>query len=164
MLIHDLDSDDCARLLTRTSLGHLACAKDGQPYVVPIHFSFDPERRCIYSLSTVGQKIRWMRGNPRVSLAVEDIADKDYWQTVIVSGTYEELGDTPEHAEARERCRQLFCERTEWWFPATAQRHARDLRAVVLYRIRIERMTGREAARNVLAEPPSHSTRGAHDV
>jgi len=155
MLIHDLTADECARILERTHFGHLACSKDGQPYVVPIHFSFDGERRCVYGVSTVGQKIRWMRSNPRVCLEVEDISDKDHWQTVVVSGKYEELGDTPEAAEARERCHQLFRQRTEWWFPAIAQRQTRELRAVVLYQIRIDRMTGRRAARSVVAEPPS---------
>jgi uncharacterized protein len=151
MLIHDLTADDCAGILTRTHVGHLACAKDGQPYIVPIHFSFDADQRCVYSVATVGQKIEWMRANPRVCLEVEDIADKDHWQTVVLSGTYNELGDAPGDAEARRRCHSLFEQRPEWWLPATAQRPPRELRAVVLYRIRIDRMSGRRAARNVLA-------------
>ena len=58
MLIHELTSKESAEFLQRTNLGRLACSKDGQPYVVPIHFSFDLDRGCLYSFSTVGQKVR----------------------------------------------------------------------------------------------------------
>jgi uncharacterized protein len=49
MLIHELTPTECAEILRRTNLGRLACAKDGQPYVVPVHFSFDLERSCVYA-------------------------------------------------------------------------------------------------------------------
>ena len=61
-----------------------------QPDVVPIYFSFDREELCVYAFSTVGQKIEWMRNNPKVCLEVEDITDKDHWTTVIVIGRYAE--------------------------------------------------------------------------
>ena len=77
MLIHELTPDDCRELLARSSLGRLACARFDQPYVVPIHFSLDAERSCVYAFSTVGQKILWMRENPQVCLEVEEIRDKE---------------------------------------------------------------------------------------
>lgn len=153
MLIHDLTPDDCVAIFTGNHVGHLACVNHDQPCIVPIHFSFDADHRCAYGVSTVGQKIEWMRANPRVCLEVEDIADKNHWQTVVAFGSYEELGNGPEDAKARERCQHLFQERPEWWLPATAQRLTRELRPVVLYRIRIDRMSGRRAARSVVAAP-----------
>ena len=61
MLIHELTGDQCREVLGRAELGRLACSRFDQPYVVPIHFSFDPDSDCIYGFSTVGQKVQWMR-------------------------------------------------------------------------------------------------------
>ena len=88
MLIHELDADTCAEFLSRNYLGRLACALFNQPYIVPIHFSFDADRTCLYAFSVVGQKIQWMRKNPKVCLEVEEIVDKDNWTTVLVFGRY----------------------------------------------------------------------------
>lgn len=149
MRIYELSPTDCAEILQRTRLGHLACAKDGQPYVVPIHFSFDVERGCVYGFSTVGQKVQWMRENPRVCLEVDDISDPGHWQTVVVFGRYEEIQDSAEEAEARDRAQRLFQQRPEWWLPAAAKVGSRERHSVVVYRIHIDRVTGRKAARPV---------------
>src|SRR5690606_14136157 len=37
MHIHTLSDAECVRLLSDNRLAHLACAKDGRPYVVPIY-------------------------------------------------------------------------------------------------------------------------------
>jgi nitroimidazol reductase NimA-like FMN-containing flavoprotein (pyridoxamine 5'-phosphate oxidase superfamily) len=147
MLIHELTPKECAEILARTNLGRLACAKDGQPYVVPVHFSFDAEKGCVYSFSAIGQKVTWMRGNPLVCLEVEDVTDKDHWQTVVAFGRYEEIHDSPEAAAARQRALELFEQRPEWWFPAAAKIGSSEHHAVVIYRIQIDRMTGRRATR-----------------
>jgi nitroimidazol reductase NimA-like FMN-containing flavoprotein (pyridoxamine 5'-phosphate oxidase superfamily) len=147
MLIHELTPKECADVLLRNHLGRLACAKDGQPYVVPIHFSFDLERGCAYGFSAVGQKVQWMRDNPKVCLEVEDILDRDHWQTVVAMGRYEEIQDSPEEAEARMRAQERFQRRPEWWLPAAAKVGSRQPHAVVVYRIHIDRVTGRRASR-----------------
>lgn len=153
MLIHELTPDECAALLTRNNLGRLACARDGQPYVVPIHFSADLERRCLYSFSTVGQKVRWMRANPRVCLEVDEVTDKDHWQSVVVFGRYEEIQDAPDNAAAQKRAHALFQERPEWWLPAAARLTSHERHNVVVYRIQIDQVSGRRAARNIRIEP-----------
>ena len=89
MRIRELTGLECSDILQRSELGHLACARHDQPYIVPIHFSFDNQRQCLYAFSTVGQKIQWMRENPRVCIEVEDITDKNYWTTVLIFGIYE---------------------------------------------------------------------------
>ena len=148
MQIHELTPKECAEVLQRTNLGRLACALGNQPYVVPIHFSFDPDRGCVYGFSTVGQKVVWMRENPKVCLEVEDVEDKDHWRTVVAFGRYEEIQDSPEESEARMRAQELFQQRPEWWLPAAAKVGSRERHAVVVYRIHIDRVTGRRAARN----------------
>jgi nitroimidazol reductase NimA-like FMN-containing flavoprotein (pyridoxamine 5'-phosphate oxidase superfamily) len=149
MLVHELTPHECAEILERTTLGRLACARDGQPYVVPIHFSFDIERSCVYCFSMIGQKVNWMRDNPRVCLEVEDVASKDHWQTVLVFGRYEEIQDSPEEAEARQRAQLRFAQRPEWWLPAAAKVGSRERHAIVVYRIQIDRVTGRRASRGI---------------
>ena len=148
MLIHELSSNECAKVLRRINLGRLGCSRFDQPYIVPIHFSFDAQRNCLYAFSTIGQKIDWMRENPKVCLEVEDIGDKDHWTTVLVTGRYEEIHQKPQEAEARRRAERLLHERSEWWLPAAAKIGSRDHHEIVVYRIQIDRMSGRRAARD----------------
>lgn len=147
MRIRELSGLECSDILRRSELGHLACARNDQPYIVPIHFSFDPQRECLYSFSTVGQKIEWMRENPRVCIEVEDIQDKNHWTTVLIFGWYEELEDSGGDSTARKRAQRLFERRPEWWFPAAAKTDSGEHHAIVIYRVRIDRLTGRRASR-----------------
>ena len=148
MLIHELTPDECAELLSRTHLGRLGCSRFNQPYIVPIHFSFDREDNYIYAFSMLGQKIEWMRKNPRVCLEVEEITDKDHWTTVLAVGRYKEIRQTPADDDARRRAEQLFQQRREWWLPGAARTSAGEREQVVLYRIEVDRVTGRRAARD----------------
>jgi nitroimidazol reductase NimA-like FMN-containing flavoprotein (pyridoxamine 5'-phosphate oxidase superfamily) len=147
MLIHELTSDQCREVLDRAELGRLACSRFDQPYVVPIHFSFDPANDCIYAFSTVGQKVQWMRENPKVCLEVEEIDDNHSWTTVVVFGGYEEIHQSAAESAARRRAEQLFSARQRWWLPAAAKVQGREHHEVVVCRIRIDRLTGRRAAR-----------------
>ena len=149
MLIQELTPTQCADVLEQRSVGRLGCSKDGQPYVVPIQFSFDRGRGCVYSFSTVGQKVEWMRQNPLVCLEVDDVQDKTHWQSVVIFGRYEEIQDSPEEADARHRAEALFQQRPEWWLPAAAKVGSRERHAVVVYRIHIDRISGRRASRPV---------------
>ena len=147
MLIHKLSAPECEEVLVRSELGRLACAHDGQPYVIPIHFAFDADRTCLYSFSMVGQKIDWMRANPKVCVEVEEITDKNNWNTVLVFGRYQEITDADSDADARRRASERFQERPEWWFPAAAKLPSRERHALVIYRIQVDRLSGRRASR-----------------
>ena len=148
MLIHELSEGDCFEVLGRGTLGRLGCARHDHPYIVPIHFSFDLDRRCLYAFSAIGQKIEWMRANPQVCLEVEDIADPHQWTTVVVIGRYLEIQRTPDHAEVRRRAELLFEQRREWWLPASGRTKAGEHGDVVVYSIVIDRITGRRTVRN----------------
>ncbi len=63
MLIHDLTAEQCREVLARTNVARLGCARADQPYIVPIFFSFDAQDDRLYSFSTLGRKVDWMRGN-----------------------------------------------------------------------------------------------------
>lgn len=147
MRIRELTASECSDFLARHDLGRLACSRYDQPYIVPIHFSYDQRRHCLYAFSAVGQKIEWMRENPRVCVEVDDITDKNHWTTVLIFGGYEELTESPDDSADRRRALELFEQRPEWWFPAAAKSDSRERQAVVVYRIRIDRLSGRRAAR-----------------
>jgi uncharacterized protein len=146
MLIHELSEAECRRVLGGTNLGRLACARDNQPYVVPIYFVLDGDD--LYSFATMGRKIEWMRANPKVCLEVDDITDQFHWTTVVAIGRYEELTHTPVHDAIKSRAQALLRERPEWWFPGAARTAGSDRNVPVIYRIRIERLSGRRAKRD----------------
>ena len=147
MRIHELTEDECRAILQRTSLGRLACARGNQPYIVPISLYFDSDGSSLYSFSTAGQKIDWMRENPKVCVEVEDISDKKHWTTVLVFGRYDEIDHSKEDANARRRAFDLFQRNSEWWLPGAGKTTSEAQQPAVVYRIQIERMTGRRAAR-----------------
>ena len=88
MVINEMTASECGALLARASLGRLGCSLDNQPYVVPIRFAYEPDY--VYALSTLGQKIEWMRANPEVCLEVDEIENQSQWMSVIATGLYQE--------------------------------------------------------------------------
>jgi len=99
MLIREMSRKECEELLGRLGFGRLACSRDNHPYVVPIYFASEFGR--LYSFSTMGQKIEWMRLNPHVCVEADEILSHTEWASVIVQGRYEEFPDTPEYAGLR---------------------------------------------------------------
>ena len=148
MHVHELTIAQCKEVLGRTSLGRLACARDHQPYIVPSFFSVDLGENCLYGFSTVGRKIEWMRDNPKVCVEVEEIVDEYHWTTVLITGRYAEIRDQKQESGVLERVRGLFQQRPEWWLPATASlATGEEHDQPVFYRIWIDGLTGRRAAR-----------------
>ena len=147
MVIHELSTAECDQVLGRLTVGRLGCARDNQPYVVPISFSFDRAARCVYSFATVGQKIDWMRGNPRVCLAVDDITDPSQWVSVLIIGRFEELVASHAGGGARERALELFQQRADWWLPGLGKlTSGGEHFTPVVFRIKIDQLSGRRAA------------------
>ncbi len=148
MLIHELTLAECHAVLARTTLGRLACARDDQPYIVPVFVYFDPAEDCLYSFSTVGQKIDWMRRNPRVCIEVDDISDQFHWKTVLIFGRYEEISNLGDQNAVRRRAEELFQRHADWWLPGVGKlTRGEEHGEPVVYRVGIDRMSGRQAAR-----------------
>lgn len=162
MLIQELTRQASLDLLARTRLGRLACAQGPQPYVVPFYFVYDNHFLCndecfygdclyndyLYSFSTVGQKIEWMRANPWVCVEADEVVSWEQWMSVMVFGRYEELLDTPEYQGARAFAHALLKRHAVWWEPAYATTilHGTQRPLVpVVYRIRGLRITGHRA-------------------
>src|SRR5690606_33778046 len=88
MIVKAMNRQQVLATLTSSRLGRIACSNDGQPYVVPITFSF--LRKYLYSYSMLGQKIDWMRLNPKVCVQVDDLAGDREWKSVVIDGVYED--------------------------------------------------------------------------
>ncbi len=146
MRVHELTRAECLEVLGRAQVGRLACTRGDEPYVVPIYISFDG--RDLYGFSTLGQKIIWMRSNPRVCLEVEEIADGRHWTTVLAFGRYEELSRPHEDPGGLATAEALLARRPDFWLPGAAKVGTHEHASPVLYRIAVERITGRRADRS----------------
>ena len=150
MVIHDLTPAACREVLARTHLGRLACARADQPYITPIFFYFDPSDDSLFSFSTHGQKIDWMRSNPKVCIEVEEIISQHNWRTILAFGRYEEIDDSPAGHAMRLKAQDKLEQQPGWWFPGAAKlAGGQEHHVPVLYRIRIDRLSGRQATRPV---------------
>ena len=147
MLIQELTREESLELLARAHLGRLACAHDTQPYVVPFYFAYDNGH--LYSFTTLGQKMMWMRANPNVCVEADEVVSPQQWMSVIVFGHYEELPNGPQWRAAREYARSKLMQRNAiWWEPGYAktilQNKERPLEPF-FYRIHVGQITGRRA-------------------
>jgi len=170
MVIREMSKKECFRRLAGARLARLACSHENQPYVVPVYLACDETSGCLYGFTTPGQKIEWMRANPRVCVEVDEIVADDQWVSIIASGSYEELPGSAEECPLHDkRYRQWDDDGTDdereraweilksthpmWWEPgctawaARVHRDPTEPLILIYYRIRIDRMTGHEATR-----------------
>jgi nitroimidazol reductase NimA-like FMN-containing flavoprotein (pyridoxamine 5'-phosphate oxidase superfamily) len=147
MLVHKMTDVECRSVVARAQYGRLGCVSGQQPYIVPVALYLDSDEPFLYGFSTFGQKIRWMRANPRVCVEVEEIVSRKSWTTVIVFGRYQEIPRSGPGVAVRRRAAELLGTRADWWLPGGASLASGEEHGVsVLYRIRIGRMTGRRTA------------------
>jgi len=144
MLIHEMAAEECWTALRGANFGRLACANDNQPYVIPFYFSV--EGSDVYSFSLPGQKLDWMRGNPRVCLEIDHVLSRNEWTSVIAIGRYEELPDTQDYQQERIHAHELLLQNhTMWWQPGAitvASNKGKQGFVPVFYRIQIANVTG----------------------
>ena len=147
MLIQELSRQESLDVLARAHLGRLACAHKTQPYIVPVYFAYDDGY--LYGFSTVGQKIEWMRANPKVCVEADEVVSPQQWVSVIVLGRSEGPPNIPEWRGAREYARKKLLERNAiWWEPGYAKTILHDTErplAAFFYRIHIVEITGHRA-------------------
>jgi nitroimidazol reductase NimA-like FMN-containing flavoprotein (pyridoxamine 5'-phosphate oxidase superfamily) len=161
MVIEEMSKNECDAMLRRAHVARLACAWNNQPYIVPIHVDF--EDGYLYGFATAGQKIEWMRRNPSVCVAVDELATRDDWTSIVVMGSYEELPPTPESSDTRRIAERLFQKHPMWWEPASVLLASDECPGLVVFRIRINRVTGRRA-RPDTPPTPVHTAASARAV
>jgi uncharacterized protein len=141
--VEDMTPAEMHALLQRESFGHLGCARDGRPYVVPMHYAYDGKD--LYFFTTEGMKTQFIEANPKVCLQVEEITDSTHWRSVMVIGQAEQLTK----AEETQRAMKLITERNPSLTPAISATQLDTWgRAVdiALYRINPELIDGRKTA------------------
>lgn len=139
--IEDMTPVEMKSLLIAKDFGHLGCARSGRPYVVPMHYAYDGE--CIYFLTTEGAKTDYIESNNEVCFQVEEIIDRENWQSVMVTGRAERITEP----EEKEHAMQKICSRNPTATPAisvTAVDAWTRQTTVAFYRIHTEMMDGRK--------------------
>lgn len=147
MLIRTLSTLECTKLLTANRLGRLACAKDGQPYLVPLYYAHADNH--LYAFSMPGKKIDWMRANPLVCVQVDEHGLGRGWRSVVVDGRYEELPDRVGHKVERDHAWSVLSKHANWWEPGALKPVVpaiSDGVPHVFFRIFIGEVSGREAS------------------
>jgi nitroimidazol reductase NimA-like FMN-containing flavoprotein (pyridoxamine 5'-phosphate oxidase superfamily) len=139
--VEDMSPAEMHALLQRGSFGHLGCARDNRPYVLPMHYAYDGKE--LYFFTTHGMKTQYIKENSQVCLQVEEINDPTHWKSVMVIGRTEELTS----AEETQRAMKLITERNPSLTPAISATQLDSMgRAVdiALYRITPEIIDGRK--------------------
>ena len=146
-MLGQLNHGEMEELLRSSVLGRIGCHADGRTYVVPVAFVY--EDGAVIGHSTQGLKMQMMRKNPHVCFEVDDLQDLGHWRSVLAWGKFEELrGTEADRAIATLLARLMpLAASSETSHPPkdlTHQHRAQlgELPAVV-YRIRLDRMTGR---------------------
>ena len=145
MAIKEMSESQCHAFLTRAHVGRLACALDDQPYVVPVSLVY--EENYLYSFSTIGQKVQWMRKNPKVCVQLDELTAQSHWTSLIVIGLYQELRE-PQFEAERAHARKLLERQSRWWLNALAERDLKSNDALIdplFFRIQIQSLSGLEA-------------------
>ncbi len=146
MLICDLSDENSIELLAHLRLGRIACAQGPQPYVVPFYFVY--QGNYLYSFSTVGQRVEWMRANPLVCVETDQIVSAEEWATLVIFGRFEELPDTTECKEERELAFKLLQRKGGWWEPGYAKTVIGGVERLLVplyFRVEIRQITGHHA-------------------
>src|SRR5882724_1925078 len=141
--VEDMAPAEMHALLQRQSFGHLGCARDGRPYVLPMNYAYDGKE--LFFFTTEGMKTQFIDLNPQICLQVEEIKDSSHWRSVMVIGRADRLTGPDE----RQRAMQIILERNPSLTPAISHTELDALgRAleIALYRVVPEIIDGRQTA------------------
>lgn len=103
--IDEMGKQEINELLKNVGHGHLGCALNGQPYVLPMHYYFDDPN--IYIFTTTGMKTKYMDVNPLVCIQVEEVHNLEHWLSVTVIGKAEHITEQSEIDRVMEFVRSL---------------------------------------------------------
>lgn len=132
-----LSDEEARKLFHLAKLARLGCIVNGEPYVVPINYQM--ENDCLYSHSLPGLKILSLRANPRACVQVDEIESDLHWRSAIAFGKFEEITRPGERAEVLNKLLRNFPMLTP---VESAIAVDGDAAEVVVFKIRIERLTG----------------------
>lgn len=98
--VEEMGKSEIRKFLAENSFGHLGCARDAIPYVVPSHYAYKAPN--VYIFTTEGKKSEMIDANPQVCLEVENVSDKEHWSSVVLLGKARQVKEGPEQDKAIE--------------------------------------------------------------
>ena len=145
-MLGELNDLQIKNILSSQVIGRIACSANNKPYIVPITYVFDDD--CLYCQTNEGTKLNILRNNPNVCFEVDVMFDMRNWQSVVITGKFEELKNG-----SAKKARDIFFNRI---YPlstsSTIHSHEHSVETKVddstrikyiMYKIRIKKMTGR---------------------
>ena len=132
-----LSDDEARKVLESARVVRLGCIVNGEPYVVPINCHFEDDY--LYSHSLPGLKISGLRENPRACVQVDEIESDLHWRSAIAFGKFEEVTKSNERAEILAKLLRSFPMLTPVESAIAIDGLSQE---VIVFRIRIERVTG----------------------
>ncbi|PDT85814.1 pyridoxamine 5'-phosphate oxidase family protein [Sinorhizobium sp. BJ1] len=146
MFVREMSREECHGIVAAGDLARLACCRGDQPYIVPITYAHSGNR--LYCFSMPGQKIDWMRTNPKVSLQIDGFVSNRQWKSVLVTGRYRELPAAHGRHDERIHAWSLLERKPNWWEPGGLKPIAQAISvapAHIFFCVEIDEMTGRAA-------------------
>ncbi|HEY6121276.1 MAG TPA: pyridoxamine 5'-phosphate oxidase family protein [Pyrinomonadaceae bacterium] len=136
-MVVTLNDAQSRELLQAGRVARLGCIANGEPYINPINYNFEDD--CVYSHSLPGLKIAALRDNPRACLQVDQIESDLSWKSVLAFGNFEEIVKPSE--------REVILGKLLRKFPMLTPVESAIVEdgcspAVIVFRIRIDRITG----------------------
>jgi nitroimidazol reductase NimA-like FMN-containing flavoprotein (pyridoxamine 5'-phosphate oxidase superfamily) len=136
-MITMLNVQEARVVLQSARVGRLGCIVNGEPYIVPINYSFEDDY--LYSHSLPGTKIYALRENPRACVQVDEIQSDLHWRSAIAFGKFEEITNPQERSQTLNKLLSRFPMLTPVESTIAADGFASE---VIVYRIKIDRVTG----------------------
>lgn len=132
-----LTDNEARKLFQFAKVARLGCIVNGEPYVVPINCHLEDD--FLYSHSLPGLKISGLRENPRACVQVDEIESDLRWRSAIAFGKFEEVIKPSERADVLGKLLRDFPMLTPVESAIAVDGGAPE---VIVFKIRIERMTG----------------------
>lgn len=143
--IGTLDSQEALSLFEQCRFAHLACHHHADLYLVPISYVYADG--VLYSHSEPGRKIDIMRKNPHVCIQVEKVEDYFHWRSAIAWGDFEELTGDQAAGAMRILLKKVSEEADSMQLSSLGLDMTAQLESAIIYRIKINKVTGRYEAR-----------------
>jgi uncharacterized protein len=144
--IENMTKEEMRELLRAGNFGHLGCARDNHPYVVPMNYGYDGE--ALFFFTTEGTKTEYISANREICFQVEEIKSASDWQSCMVMGRAERVTLPGE----LERAMQVITETNPSLTPAVNRTEVGSwhrLSNVIVYRVRADALYGRKTAGGV---------------
>jgi nitroimidazol reductase NimA-like FMN-containing flavoprotein (pyridoxamine 5'-phosphate oxidase superfamily) len=139
--IRTLNRAECESILARNHVGRLAFSFHDRVDIEPLHYVYD--NGWLVGRTSYGAKLGTLRHRPWVAFEVDEIEGIFDWRSVVIHGVFDIVtaDGPPREAQAWERA----IESLRTLVPATAAPGDPVPFRTVIFRIKIDEVTGREA-------------------